>query len=903
MEELKQESPFIIKDDNFSIDIIVKYQTPNGINQKGITIYKKNCEINFLNDESLSNSVNMKKDNNNVINSFANIGFISISDIICFLYLTKNDIILLHDSEEYTYYKVKNMHYIKMIEINNNSDNEDFDEIFKQHFDQFKKYFVSENLFFSFCKYGTNILNHHIDSTNNICFNEKYFLLFKQRNAIEFITPLIKGFYTHLSIVNKIIKENNDINKDSNKENEENKEDNNKDDNSNNNNNNSINIDIIIKYKINQTEGNLIKLDDILNEDECIQEIEVILYRDITDKKINYKFYSYSGKSCNDIDKLFQLFKADKNIIKGLILIALDFGFNNTGNDKGEDLQKLNEADIFDVETTNDSKKNSIKKFVSERIDKIKNIFVKDKKESEDDKDKNIIYDKLLIISGWSNNSIFNLTQEIIQSIVNFYYEQNFNKDDNDDTLLSKAKSSINNFFYIIDELLGKRTMKLIKLKFPKVSYVNKEYIKSNLNVSLNMSLNINNNNTGLNLINDNNKALNNFSLFILTYNVCGMNKENINSINFSELLFPEQANKYISSKNSKKKYPLFFCIGLEEVVNLNAKNVIIGGEKEKYALWEEKITSELKSKNNYVLLTKSSLVGILFFIFVQASEVSKISNIKNSKTKTGFYGQLGNKGSCFVEFEYKNKKYGFNNGHLAAGENIKSNNERKINLLNILNHKSDKNSQEFYQNDFYFILGDLNFRVKNSIKIIHKWLFNIKFEGNQKSKMENINENKINTPNQNSIDNNNNNNSNNNNNNNNGQKNENENKDVESNASSNYTSNITEDEEKLDDTFYHIDEKLFMKDFGNDYLKYDQLNIYKEELTKFNIKESNILFYPTYKYAKKSNDYNLSKREPSWTDRILFKGSKSIKSVLYNRIDVDYSDHKPVFSIFEINY
>jgi len=651
----------------------------------------------------------------------------------------------------------------------------------------------------------------------------------------------------------------------------------------------------MIKYKINQTESNLINIDDVLNEDECIQEIEVIIYRDITDKKINYKFYSYSGQSCNDIDKLFQLFKASKNIIKGLILIALDLDYNNTGNDKDEDLQKSNKDNIFDIETTNDCKKNSIKKFISERTDKIRNIFVKDIKESSDDKDKNIIYDKLLVISGSSYNSIFNLTQEIIQSIVSFYYETNFNKENKDNSLVSKAKSSINNFFYIIDELLGKRTMKLIKLKFPKVSYVNKEYIKSNLNVSLNMSLSLNNNNAGLNLINDNNsnnKVLNSFSLFILTYNVCGMNKETINAINFPELLFPEQANNYFSSKNNKKKYPLFFCIGLEEVINLNAKNVIIGGEKEKYALWEEKITSELKSKNNYILLTKSSLVGILFFIFVQASEISKISNINSAKTKTGFYGQLGNKGSCFVEFEYKNKKYGFNSGHLAAGENIKNNNERKINLLNILNHKSDKTSQEFYQNDFYFILGDLNFRVKNSIKIIHNWLFNIKFNGNQNSKMEKVNENKNSI--QNNIDNSNNND-------NNVQKNE--NKDVESNSYSNYTSNITEVEEKLDDTFYHIDEKLFMKDFGNDYLKYDQLNIYKEELTKFNIKESNILFYPTYKYAKKSNNYNLSKREPSWTDRILFKDSKSIKSVLYNRINVDYSDHKPVFSIFEINY
>lgn len=897
MEELKQESPFIIKDDKFSIDIIAKYQTPNGINQKGITIYKKNCEINFLNDESLSSTlINIKKDNNNTINSFANIGFISISDIICFLYLTKNDIILLHDSEEYAYYKVKNLQYIKMIEVNNNSDAEDFDEIFKQHFAQFKKYFISENLFFSFCKYGNNILNHHIDSTNNICFNEKYFLLFKETNTIEFITPLIKGFYTHLSIVNKIAKENNEINKDNDgKEPQEKKEDKNKNKDDNSNNNNSINIDIMIKYKINETKSNLIKIDDILNEEECIQEIEVIVYKDITDKKINFKFYSYTGKSCNDIDNLAQLFKAGKNVIKGLILIALDFGYNNTDNDKGENLDKSNKDDTFEVEITNDSKKNSIKKFVSEIIDKIKNIFVKDTNESEDDKDKNIIYDKLLVISGSSNNSIFNLTQEIIQTIIYLYHEQNFNKDNNnkDDILLSKAKSSINNFFDITDELLGKRIMKLIKLKFPKVSYVSKEYINSNLNVSLNMSLSINNN-AGLNLINNNNnnKALNSFSIYILTYNVCGMNKEFINSINFAELLFPEQANNYISSKNSKKEYPLFFCIGLEEVINLNAKNVIIGGEKEKYTLWEEKITSELKSKNNYVLLAKSSLVGILFFIFVQASEVSKISNIKNTKTKTGFYGQLGNKGSCFVEFEYKNKKYGFNSGHLAAGENIKNNNIRKINLLNILNHKSDKSSQEFYQNDFYFILGDLNFRVNNSIKIIHKWLFNIKFEGKNNSKIENKNENKDNTQN---------NNDNSNNNNNTTQKEE--NKDVESNVSSNYTSNNTEDEESLDDTFYHVDEKLFMKYFGNDYLNFDQLNIYKEELTKYNIKESNILFYPTYKYAKKSNNYNILKREPSWTDRILFKGNKSIKSVLYNRINVDYSDHKPVFSIFEINY
>ena len=877
MEDFQKESPFIIKNEKYSIDIILKYQTPNGISHKGITIYKKNYEINFLNEESLDSSINniKKERNNEFINSFANIGFISISDIICFLYLTKNDIILLNNTEEYIFYKIKNLHYIKMIETNNLIGEEE-DKNFKNNFEQFKIFFVSENLFFSFSKYGNNILNHHIDASNNYCYNEKYFTLFKQSNSIEFITPLIKGIYNHL-----IIKENKDSkNNNKNKNNITNQ----------NNNNNYLEIDIIIKSKTNRIESNFIKIEDILNDKECPQEIEIDIYSNIINKKINYQFYAYYGKSCSDIDYLYSLFKDRKDIIKGLILTAFDYGYNKE-TDKKEDnsvdnSKKSNNNEInkdkFDIMITNDNRKDNIKKFVYKNIDKIKYIF--EKEEQENNKEKNI-NDKLLILSGSSENSIFNLTQEIIHSIIHFFFNSFLNKDNNEnDILLGKTKSNIDNFFNILDELYGIRTMKLFKLKFPKVCYVDKkyieEYLKTTINISskINISKNENENNEYIN------KSKTNFSIFILTYNVCGMNIESINSINFSELLFPEKVKIYYEShKNVKNNYPIFYCIGLEEVINLNAKNVIIGGEKEKYELWEKKITYELKSKNNYVLLVKTRLVGILFFLFVQASEVSKIINIKNSRTKTGFYGQLGNKGSCFVEFQYENKRYGFNNGHLAAGENIKNNNERKNNLLNILNHKSYNDSNEFSKNDFYFILGDLNFRVKNNIKIIHNWLFNLKFEGKQYIK-ENINKNNnINNNNINNI------------------------KNDESNKASFFTSSevIKEDEdnENIENIFFQIDEKIFMKYFGDDYLKFDQLNIFKEELTKYNIKESNILFPPTYKYIKKSNNYNLLKREPSWTDRILFKENSFIKCIIYDRINLHYSDHKPVFSLLQINY
>ena len=434
----KEESPFIIKNEKYSIDIIAKYQTPNGISHKGITIYKKNCEINFLNNESLSNSNNLvlNKNDKTIIYSFANIGFISISDIICFLYLTKNDILLVNNSEENIFYKVKNLHYIKMVEINNLDKNEE-DEKFKKEFEQFKKFFINENLFFSFCKYGNNILNHHIESSNNHCYNEKYFLLFKQSNSIDFITPLISGFYKHLIINEKDKDENNNINKKDKelKENNDNLEDN----------SNYLTIDIIIKNIIKKNENDFIIIDDIINEKDCSQEIQIDIYSNIIDKKINYKFYSYYGETFSNNNFLYKLFKDNKNINKGLILTVFDFAFNKNENKNKEDgLNEINKEN-FDIEITNDSKKDNIKKFIYKNIDKIKNIFEKEKKENEEEnsnKDNNQ-NDNLLIISGSNNNSIFNLTQEIIHSIIYFYFDKYLNKDNNNDKLLFKVKSYV----------------------------------------------------------------------------------------------------------------------------------------------------------------------------------------------------------------------------------------------------------------------------------------------------------------------------------------------------------------------------------------------------------------------------------------------------------------------------
>ena len=73
-------------------------------------------------------------------------------------------------------------------------------------------------------------------------------------------------------------------------------------------------------------------------------------------------------------------------------------------------------------------------------------------------------------------------------------------------------------------------------------------------------------------------------------------------------------------------------------------------------------------------------------------------------------------------------------------------------------------------------------------------------------------------------------------------------------------------------------------------------------------INEGNIEFNPTYKYKKESNDYyykNNKIRIPSWCDRIFYKKYNEENMIIlkqYNCIQtINYSDHKPVFGVFEI--
>ncbi|KAI5065382.1 hypothetical protein GOP47_0020077 [Adiantum capillus-veneris] len=87
--------------------------------------------------------------------------------------------------------------------------------------------------------------------------------------------------------------------------------------------------------------------------------------------------------------------------------------------------------------------------------------------------------------------------------------------------------------------------------------------------------------------------------------------------------------------------------------------------------------------------------------------------------------------------------------------------------------------------------------------------------------------------------------------------------------------------------------------------LEKDQLNIHRKAGRVFaGWQEGDIAFAPTYKYRANSDCYALEKlkgekhRTPAWCDRILWYGS-GLKQLSYVRAEARHSDHRPVFAIF----
>ena len=928
MSENNEKSITYIKNDKYMFNIIKVYSVSSTKTEKiGLTIYKKTLEINKLNKDSidllLTNTSDFKE-------SYANLGFINILGVLCFVYASDNDIIeklilKMDNKPSFKICRIENLHCF----ILSSNISSDLKKKIKQEFEKIGKFLINEELYFCNSPYRFDL-----DIPNQLNIFQDNFFKYKLIEKYQYnqdyypkicetiITPLVKGFFKRISY-NNLFNEKDHVN-------------------------------VAIRYKI-------------CGHNKYLIEVEMFIISNNNQKIFENLFYVYFNESNDKIDLLTNVIDNWNNIVSLIktknsniksegLMINLH---SNILDDKNEEIknnifqEKLKNLTNFEFINLKNGKDSTLEEELNNNIDKLKSIGYNYKYNNIDYNSQN----KLLILTGNDFDNLFSLIKIVAYLLYGIYLKsRGFQQ-----SVIDNAKEEISkNFKHFEKKILKNRTQ---FAKKPSINIVgNFEEFKSSIesekndivnndlmimglgnkkdeNVVLVDSLDIidnidkinideekkniessenkdiyyidedNSNNINIDkIINDVNKPQNVvntikdnnnskiITLFIGTFNVNALESELIKTTNLDPFLFPEKLKDYFTQSN----YPTFYAIGLEETIELNPKNILIN-PKNKVEIWEERISQELQEKYNYFLYNKDQLVGVLFLFFVKSSEIKFMKNKHMEKLKSGFMG-CGNKGCCFLDFEYKGASYGFCSAHLPAGQKQKNFNDRKEVFRDILDFKVNGNEYEFYKNDFFFIFGDLNFRsqkiglinLQNHIKIIlgdsknnqegyrkkKNFRFSLDFyinknkEKPKKKKMERICSENVFT-------------------------NKAKNNKTEGNTNSSYKDDFDYNEVKED----AMDENIFLQYFFKDFLEEEELkNLKEKELFIYDVDEGEISFPPTYKYVKGTSFYNLSKRVPSWTDRILFKKGGKIRNILYDRVNIHFSDHKPIIALFEID-
>ena len=894
---MEKEARFIIKDDKYSL-IIIQLVDSNKKTKKGISIFKKSLEINELNEDNISMVLN-KKDK--LIYSFANIGFIEISGIKCFMYCSEKDVKEVGIITYIKIYQILNISYLILEDMDVDTTSK-LINFFKEH----SKGEVNKGLFFGQDVYNmdksfdvffhrlyeTNKNICHINPNINFCYNNDNISYINKFEKKGFTTNVISGFFIQ-EIVTTSKKE-------------------------------EFITNLIIKE-------NELHNDNFIKNNE-LKEIEVILCPNnniFLNQIFHFIFYAFIGYLIDAKLVLYDLLKKDQSQKRSdngaIIVIDIDNDVDKNPSEKTDNINKNIEKEMNQI--LGDKNKYIFihkNKEIQKMIKNNKKYFSEIKYNYEYKGDECILefQEKQLLIISDNYENIISIVENILDVIKYQFLEKQ-------SELKLKIKSSIKTMLKSFKNFTITKNSNMANAMKLRVEAINEDYLrnkiinkqkmelKRNLELKEKNAENENNNNDNNiqnnNMINDNldqknidskneiNENRMNLYLYIVTFNTANYNfensKEELKILN--ELLFPKDLEKLYE----KKGYPTFYVIGLQEIVKLNTSNVIFDINKMSSNLWETKLTEILLKSYNYTIQYRENMVGILLLIFVKTSEAKNIKNMKKSVIKTGFMNTLGNKGYILYEFKYKEKTFSFGSGHLTAGENDKNFKNRTNLLINILNHKNDKNSNKFWENDFYFLFGDTNFRVKIDKKEFFDFFektkdINIKLRLIDDSVITNkmplyklnqkfdLNFNKILSKNRYSYSA--------------------EKLDIYQLDSFKNFKNKNDDENNIENLHLiskrKIDESRYKYFFSKEHLKNDELNGFKNNLTSYNIAENDIIFLPTYKYIKGYNYYDLTKRIPAWTDRILYKKSENIKCIKYDKINIKISDHRPVFGLFEIN-
>ncbi|KAL1138649.1 hypothetical protein AAG570_008711 [Ranatra chinensis] len=151
------------------------------------------------------------------------------------------------------------------------------------------------------------------------------------------------------------------------------------------------------------------------------------------------------------------------------------------------------------------------------------------------------------------------------------------------------------------------------------------------------------------------------------------------------------------------------FAVGFEEIVDLNASNIMAVSSDNARA-WAEELQKILSRDRDYVMVTYVQLVGVCLFIFIRPELAEYIRDISTDSVKTGLGGATGNKGGVAIRFILYNTSLCFMCAHFAAGQSQV--NERNSDYNEITRKVTFPLGATLDSQDYIFWCGDFNYRI-----------------------------------------------------------------------------------------------------------------------------------------------------------------------------------------------
>lgn len=151
------------------------------------------------------------------------------------------------------------------------------------------------------------------------------------------------------------------------------------------------------------------------------------------------------------------------------------------------------------------------------------------------------------------------------------------------------------------------------------------------------------------------------------------------------------------------------YAIGFEEIVDLNAAN-IVNSSTENAKAWAVELQKVLSRDRPYVLVTYQQLVGVCLYVFVRPEHVPFIRDVAVDSVKTGLGGHTGNKGAAAIRLVLHATSFCFVCAHFAAGQSQVA--ERNADYNEITRKITFPMNRSLNSHEYLFWCGDFNYRI-----------------------------------------------------------------------------------------------------------------------------------------------------------------------------------------------